>query len=697
MAGGNALDPIDVIIGNMALQQGLIAEDQLSEARMMSGMGDGRSLAQILYQLGYLSIQQAEKLEHAAKVLRVREEDKLLCELAVKRKMITQAQADEVLQVQKNASRNPGDIPRAKELLINRNYMTEMMLDILLSLVKQVNPLEKGAKEDAKPAAPHGTPVMEKKPKETEGAVPGEGDSAKKVDTRRFTRGDSMMPPTQGKSADAPGGSKPEAKAPEGEMKQFLKAVDILKAQRKGGDAPKKTETTAPTPGGPKPGRPDSPSEREIPALPPPKSPDSPGYRAGEGGAEKPSVKGMPATPLATGGVVPAGDRVAHGRMFTEAVHAGHTMEGLTPTTDPIHPSATFDFASMEALEQFLNGKPGFWYSRHGNPTVAACEQKIAAIEGTEDAVLCSSGLGALFTTIFALLRPGDTITTHDGLYGGTWHIFTEVLPDYSITTRRLSPREWMMMREHFSGTTKMVYFEPLTNPMLRLWDPRPAVRDAKHFGILTMVDNTFATAANMRPVDMGVDIILHSATKYLGGHSDLTAGVVCARRDICTRIRERLKLMGACLSAFDAWLLMRGLKTFPLRMRAHNENAFFIARELEKTGGKVKKVHYPGLESHPDHAQIKELFKGYGGMVTFEVEGGFKEAKAFANRLKLCHRAVSLGGVETLVSLPILSSHHGLPERDLEKAGITPGCVRLSVGIEDPDDILADLKQALG
>lgn len=231
---------------------------------------------------------------------------------------------------------------------------------------------------------------------------------------------------------------------------------------------------------------------------------------------------------------------------------------------------------------------------------------------------------------------------------------------------------------------------------MLRLWDPRPAATDAKRFGILTMVDNTFATPVNFRPIEHGIDIVFHSCTKYLNGHSDVTAGVICGRKDLVGRIRERMKLLGPTLSPFDAWLLARGLKTFPLRMKAHNENALFIARALEKLP-RVKRVWYPGLESHPDRTLAKWMLPtGHGGVITFEVDGGLPAAKSFMNRLKLCHRAVSLGGVETLVSLPILSSHWQIPQVELDRQGIPQGAVRVSVGIEDAGDILADLQQAL-
>ncbi|MCC6737702.1 MAG: PLP-dependent transferase [Planctomycetia bacterium] len=689
MAGSGSLDPVDVIIGNMALQQKLVDDGQLAEARMMCSMKSDRSLAQVLYGLGYLSIQQAEKLEHAATVLRTREEDKLLCELAVKRKIITQAQADEVLLVQKNATRNPGPIPRVKELLLNREYVKGPLVDILMSLVQQVSPFSRQEKEAAPPKEPPGGgKAVDSKVDTGRAGKPSEdGPIDRKGDTVRLARPASSPGPQEAvrpsgtmDAVPAAGPSTPKPAAPAGSGEKgtgFLTAQDRLQQMRRTpgsgiSGAPASKPATAP----PAPGR---------PFVPPPKTekPAAP--------ATAPALQPRPEpVPAPTGG----GERISLGQIHTLAVHVGRTPPA-DPTIDPIMPSVTYDFPSMEALEEFLKGKEGFWYSRHGNPTVRAAEEKIAALEGAEDAVLAGSGMAALTATLLTLLRPGDSIATIEGLYGGTWHLFNDVLSEFNIQIRKIPAKDWLLIREHLSGTTKLIYFEPVTNPMLRIWDPRPPAKDAKRFGILTMVDNTFATCVNLRPIEHGVDLVFHSATKYLGGHSDVTAGVVCGKKDHVQRIRERLKLLGPTLSAFDAWLLMRGLKTFPLRMRAHNENALFVAQGLESLSG-VRKVWYPGLESHPDRALAKELLKGGGGVVTFEVEGGLDGAKAFCNRLQLCHRAVSLGGVETLVSIPVLSSHWQIPERELEKAGISPGCVRISVGIEDPQDILDDVRQAM-
>lgn len=683
MAGSGPLDPVDVLIGNMALQQKLVDDGQLAEARMMCTMKTDRSLAQVLYGLGYVSIQQAEKLEHAATVLRTREEDKLLCELAVKRKIITQVQADEVLLVQKNATRNPGPIPRVKELLLNREYVKGPLVDILMSLVQQVSPFSRQEKEAAPPKEPPGGG----KAVDGKGAGGQEEAIDRKGDTVRLTRPASSpgreeaVRPSGTMDAVPPGSPatpKSAASAGSGEKGTgFVTAQDRLHQMRKapgsgisGGPAGKPPAPPA------APGRPFVPPPKtEKPAAPPPAPVLQPRAEA---------------APPAAG----SGERIALGQIHTIAVHVGRTPPA-DPTIDPIMPSVTYDFPSMEALEEFLKGKEGFWYSRHGNPTVRAAEEKIAALEGAEDAVLAGSGMAALTATLLTLLRPGDSIATVEGLYGGTWHLFNDVLTEFNIQIRKVPAKDWLLIREHLSGTTKVLYFEPVTNPMLRIWDPRPAAKDAKRFGILTMVDNTFATCVNLRPIEHGIDLVFHSATKYLGGHSDVTAGVVCGKKDHIQRIRERLKLFGPTLSAFDAWLLMRGLKTFPLRMRAHNENALFVAQGLESLAG-VRKVWYPGLDSHPDRALAKELLKGGGGVVTFEVEGGLDGAKAFCNRLQLCHRAVSLGGVETLVSIPVLSSHWQIPERELEKAGISPGCVRISVGIEDPQDILDDIRQAM-
>lgn len=380
----------------------------------------------------------------------------------------------------------------------------------------------------------------------------------------------------------------------------------------------------------------------------------------------------------------------------TRAIHAGEDLfEGLAPVGYPIVPSATYAFRDMEDMARVLrDGGSGFLYSRWGNPTVRAVERKLRTIEGAEQSLLFSSGMGAIAATVLSLLEQGDTLVACTALYGETLRLFGR-LGRFGITVTYVAPEHLPRIAEYVTPQTRAVYFEPVINPTLRVVDPRPIAAACRARGVLTITDNTFATPHNLRPLELGVDLVLHSVTKYLSGHSDLTGGVVSGSAALLARIEPMRRSLGATLGAFDAYLLGRGMKTFPVRMREHAANARQVAEFL--TGHPaVARVLYPGLPNHPDHAIANTLLTTAGGMVTFEMRDGQAAAEALVRRLTLARCAASLGGVETLVSLPVMSSHYNLPDAQLAAAGISRGMVRLSVGLEDAHDIVADLRQAL-
>ncbi len=391
-------------------------------------------------------------------------------------------------------------------------------------------------------------------------------------------------------------------------------------------------------------------------------------------------------------------DLGAHGQgPATQAIHTRESLyEGLRPVGFPIVPAATYAFPDLGEMARVVaDGKAGYLYSRWGNPTVRSVEAKIRALEGAEEALLFASGMGAIAATLLSLLRQGDTIAASTALYGETLRLLGR-FDRWGIRVAWLDPERLARPGDHLPPGTKAVYFEPLVNPTLRIVDPRPIVAACRPRGILTLTDNTFATPHNLRPLDHGVDLVIHSLTKYLSGHGDLTGGSVAGSAARIAEVEPYRRSLGAAMSPFDAFLVARGLKTFGVRMRAHAENAARVA-EFLSGHARVRRVLYPGLASHPDLGLAQELLQTPGGMVTFEIQGDQADAEAFVSRLALCRCAASLGGVETLVSLPVWSSHHGLPDTQLAAAGITRSMVRLSIGLEDADDILADLKQALG
>lgn len=375
----------------------------------------------------------------------------------------------------------------------------------------------------------------------------------------------------------------------------------------------------------------------------------------------------------------------------TLGVHGGgEELRVGDPVVPPIVQSATFLWGSPDDDGELR-------YSRYGNnPNQAQVGRKLAALEGTEEAVVLSSGMSATAMTVMALTRTGEHIVASEHLYGTTKALLAEELPRRGIEVTFVdadNPREW---RRALRPTTRLVFLEAPTNPTLRVFDPRPVAAMAHEAGLVLAMDATFASPVNLRPAALGVDVVIHSATKYLAGHSDVIAGVVASTRGVVKEVTRAMRLYGPAPDPMACWLLDRGLRTLDVRVRRQNENALTLARWLEGRP-EVERVLYPGLESHPDHAVAAELMEGFGGMLSFVLAGGGEAADRFMAGLELMLVAPSLGGVETLVSQPRYTSHVGVSRADRERMGIPDGFVRVSVGVEDVEDLRADVEQALG
>lgn len=384
-------------------------------------------------------------------------------------------------------------------------------------------------------------------------------------------------------------------------------------------------------------------------------------------------------------------------RLSTSSVWAGEAPEPLTGCiTTPIYQTSTFAFRNLKHLRDYLKGKEGIYhYTRYGNPTTDAAARKIAALEGGEAGLVFSSGMAAIATTILALVSSGDEVLSVRNLYGGTLHFFQDLCPRLGIGVKFVDAERIPDVRRLVTRRTKLLYLESPTNPTLKLVDIQEAVGIARKHHLLTLIDNTFATPVNQRPIEMGVDAVLHSGTKYLGGHSDLLAGAVVGKKSIVRKIWDTYKILGGVPDPFAGFLLLRGMKTLALRMEQHNANALAVAHYLERHP-KAIRVSYPGLASHPQHELARRQMKGFGGVVTFEVAGGLKAAGRVFDRFRLIKRASTLGGVESLALIPVLTSQWGFSKKELDRIGVREGMVRLSIGIEDIEDILGDLEQAL-
>lgn len=379
----------------------------------------------------------------------------------------------------------------------------------------------------------------------------------------------------------------------------------------------------------------------------------------------------------------------------TDLIHKGEGARGdAWPLVTPIYQSSTFVFPSAAELERHLVDGAHYLYTRHGNPTVEAAEAKIAASEGADAALVTSSGMAATATALFGLLQAGDELVASGAIYGGSLHLMHTFLTRFGVRVRIVPASDDLAAA--IGPATRAVWFESPTNPTLRCLDIRAIAVECRRRGVLAIFDNTFASPINQSPLDLGVDLVMHSATKYLNGHSDVVAGALVGSREMIARLAGARKFFGGVLDPTAAAALNRGLKTLGVRVARQNDTAQRLAEWLA-ADGRVRATWYPGLPSHPDHAVARAQMRGFGGMVTFAV-GGTKEAACRVyDGLDLIGRAASLGGVETICSLPVLTSHYGLDDAALASAGVTRDMIRLSVGLEDPDDLIADLDRALG
>ncbi|MDT4898246.1 MAG: methionine-gamma-lyase [Acidobacteriota bacterium] len=383
----------------------------------------------------------------------------------------------------------------------------------------------------------------------------------------------------------------------------------------------------------------------------------------------------------------------------TIAVHGGeHPQQPFGAVVSPVFHSSTYGFQTFDEMRRYARGELGeaYFYSRYGNPTVAEVERKIAELEGGESAVVTSSGSAATFCALAALCEAGDEVIACDSIYGGTVKILTEVLSRFQINARFISIGEIARLPELRSERTRVFWFESPANPINRLVDLEMVAQAARRARVFSIIDSTFATPILQRPLSSGIDAVMHSATKYFGGHSDLTAGVVTGAEDYIKRVRHVALRIGATLDPSAAYLLGRGLKTLAMRVRAACENALKLARALEQNK-MVARVYYPGLEDNPDYKLANRQMNGFGGgVVAIDLRGGEREAERFFDALKLVKCAPSLGGVETMVSYPLYSSHYGFSAEQQMSAGVSAATIRFAVGIEEASDIIADIEQAL-
>ena len=383
--------------------------------------------------------------------------------------------------------------------------------------------------------------------------------------------------------------------------------------------------------------------------------------------------------------------------MSTAAVHSGEVKdEQFGSVNVPIFQTSTFYFPTDDPRTwegQVPDGS--YIYTRYGNPTVRAAEDKIAYLEGAEKGLIFSSGMAAITATLTSLLGNGDQLVSVEDVYGGTFNLMKNELPRLGVQIEFVDSTKTSDMIAAISDKTKVVYLESPTNPMLKLVDIPVVAKAAHEKGATVVIDNTFATPVNQNPIDMGVDTVIHSCTKYLNGHSDLIAGAVVGKSQQIDSVWKKRVVFGGSLDPIGAYLLLRGMKTLVLRMAKHNENGKAIAEYLEDHA-KVEVVHYPGLKSHPQHELASRLMRGYGGMVSFEVAGGRSAAETVLRSFSLIKKATSLGGVDSLASMPLNSSHAALSPSERARLGIKDSLIRLSIGIEDVEDIEEDIDGAL-
>lgn len=378
----------------------------------------------------------------------------------------------------------------------------------------------------------------------------------------------------------------------------------------------------------------------------------------------------------------------------TAAVHGASDLEKRNgPVSAPIFQTSTFEVTDND--EQQRVTETDRYYTRWGNPTVTLAEETLAELEGVEAARVFASGMGAITSTVLALVKTGDHIVAQRDIYGGVTKFFCDWLPKLGIETAVVDTTDYEQYERAIRPNTRMLYVESPSNPALHVIDFARITGLAKKHGLISMIDSTFGTPINQHPAAYGFDVVMHSGTKYLSGHADLTCGVVCGRRELMQELWETRTTLGNCMDPHAAWLLIRGLKTLAVRVARQNENAQRVAEFLEGHA-KVRRVYYPFLRSHSQRAIARAQMTGGGGMVTFEVEGTGEDARRVSEAMRLFTLATSLGSVESLVSIPVLTSHAMISAEQRRKMGVTEQMIRLSVGIENAEDLIADLEHAL-
>ena len=381
-------------------------------------------------------------------------------------------------------------------------------------------------------------------------------------------------------------------------------------------------------------------------------------------------------------------------RTNTKAVRGGTDLEKKHgPAATPIFQTSTFEVADNE--EQLQVTPTDQFYTRYGNPTNTVAEKRVAELEGVDAALTFASGMGAITSTILALLKAGDHIVAQRDIYGGVTKFLSQWLPKLGIETTFVDTTDYAQHAQAIRPSTKLLYLESPTNPTLRIVDLKAAADVAKQRGLISMIDGTFGTPINQHPAEYGIDLIMHSGTKYLSGHTDLICGVVAGCADLIDKIHATRNILGNCMDPHASWMLARGLKTLAVRVARQNENALQVAEFLQQHA-KVQQVHYPFLKSHPQNGIAREQMTGGGGIVTFEVKGTGEDARRATESMRLFTLAPSLGGVESLVSIPVLTSHAMIEPGQRAEMGVSEQMIRLSVGIEDVNDLIADLERAL-
>ncbi len=384
----------------------------------------------------------------------------------------------------------------------------------------------------------------------------------------------------------------------------------------------------------------------------------------------------------------------------TKTIHGGSKGKNAHYSLNPpIYQTSTFVFDDINHVERVMSFESeDYVYTRGNNPTLRLFEERMASLEEGRGAVAFASGMAAISSVLFSLLKPGDNFIVNRTLYGSSYNVATKVLPQYGVECRLVDLRKEEDLWKHLDRNTKAIYFETPSNPNLMIIDIARVCEIAKRHGVKVVVDNTFATPYFQRPLSLGADVVVHSATKYICGHGDALGGVAISRdEDYIQRLKfDYMCEFGGVMSPFNAWLMLRGLKTLSVRMKEHERNALRVAHFLSQHP-KIKEVYYPGLEDFPGHRIAKAQMDGFGAMISFEVDGGLEMAKRVVDSVKLAQLAVSLGDCETLIELPAAMTHRGYPREALANFGLTEGMIRISVGLEHYQDIIEDLRLALG